>query len=83
MKGYRIQIIKSKLETYWYATCTGNTYWAVLEPKEEYQNYKVIVEGVVPIEGLGTKWVDFDDVIVLKESQIKIETEVSVKVIEL
>lgn len=82
MIGYRIQIIKAKLDSYWYASCTGNTYWAVLEAKDQHQNYKVIVEGIIPIEGLGTKYVDFDDAIVIKEATIKIDTSVTVKVIE-
>lgn len=83
MQGYRIQIIKAKLDSYWYSTCTGNTYWAVLEAKGEHQDYNVIVEGIVPIEGLGKKYIDFDDAIVLKEATIKIDTSVTVKVIEL
>lgn len=82
MIGYRIQIIKAKLDSYWYASCTGNTYWAVLEAKDGHQDYKVIIEGIIPIEGLGKKWVDFDDVLVLKEATIKIDTSVTVKVIE-
>ena len=83
MKGYRVQIIKAKLDSYWYSSCTGNTYWAVLEAKGEHQDYKIIVEGVVPIEGLGTRWVDYEDVLVLKEATIKIDTSVTVKVVEI
>jgi hypothetical protein len=84
MDGFRIQIIKAKLDSYWYAGCTGNVYWAVLHEREDnHQDYKVIVEGIVPLEGLGAKWVDFDDCIVIKEAKIAIETAVNVKVIEL
>lgn len=83
MKGYRIQIIKAKLDSYWYSTCTGNTYWAVLEEKDDHQDYRIIIEGILPIEGLGKKYVDFDDAIVLKVSTISIDTSVTVKVIEI
>lgn len=83
MKGYRIQIIKAKLDSYWYASHTGDTYWAVLEAKDDHQDYKIIIEGIVPIEGLSTRYVDFDDAAVLKEATIKIDTSVTVKVIEI
>lgn len=83
MQGYRIQIIKAKLESYWYAAKTGEVYWAVINQKDEYQDYKVIIEGIIPVEGLGTKYIDFDDVIVLKESIIRIDNSLNVKVVEL
>ena len=84
MNGFRIQIIRAKLESYWYAGCTGNVYWALLDERENnHQDYKIIIEGVIPIAGLGAKWVDYDDCIVIKESHIAIESSVSVKVIEL
>lgn len=84
MLGYRIQIIKAKLDSYWYASCTGNTYWAIKHDTEDgYQDFRAIEEGIIPIGGLGKKYIDINDVLVIKEATIRIDTEVTIKVIEI
>ena len=84
MKGYRIKVIKSNLNTYWYAKHIGEEFWAVLaENIDSSQDYKVILEGITPLSGFGTKWINFDDCEIIKESEIQIESHVVVNVVEI
>lgn len=84
MLGYRIQIIKAKLDSYWYAKFIDAECWAIKHDTEDgYQDFQVIEEGIIPIEGLGKKYIDINDVLVIKEATIRIDTEVTIKVIEI
>lgn len=84
MNGYRIQIIKAKLDSYWYAGATGNTYWAVKHNKDDtHQDFRIVEEGTILAENIGAKYVDIDDCLILKETLIRIDTLVTVKVVEM
>jgi hypothetical protein len=84
MRGFLIRITKAKLDSYWYAGLIGNEYWTLLEENpDNHMNYCVIFEGIIPNSGHGTKWVNFDDCEVIKESYIRIEKDSHISVIEI
>lgn len=84
MRGFLIKITKSKLDSYWYTGLIGNQYWTLLEENSDHHmNYRVIFEGIIPNNGNETKWVNFDDCEVIKESYIRIEKDSHISVIEI
>jgi len=84
MEGYRIKIIKSKMDSYWYAGLIDQQFWAVLVLNDnEEKEYKIVPEGATPLPGFSTKTVAFDDCTVIKKSKIQIESNVVVTVIEI
>ena len=85
MKGFKIQIIKSKLYSYWYASCIENVYWAVLHERNDgcQYDYEIIEEGECKPEGQAKRYVDFEDCVVIKECYLSIIETKSIKIIEL
>lgn len=86
MRAYRIQIIKAKLQTYWYANHTGETYWASENLKKNLttddMGYQIINEGLYTEKYDAVKWVNKDDCVVLKEADITVKKVTMVQVIE-
>jgi len=84
MRGIRIKIANSSLDTYWYAGLIGNEYWATLEENlDHHMSYKILLEGTIPAGGHGTKFVNFDDCEVIKEAYIRVESVTTTKIIEI
>lgn len=74
MKGFRIRITKAERETFWYANCIGNEYWATKETPSLGSNeveYIIISEGRNLVSS-GGKWVSEDDCEVIKQAHIEI-----------
>lgn len=86
MKAHRIQIIKAKLPTYWYANHTGEIYWASEDLRRNLatddMGYQIIHEGVYNEKYDGIRWVNKDDCVVLKEADITVRKVTMVQVIE-
>jgi hypothetical protein len=80
MIGFRIKIISSKYETYWYTANIGTEYWAIRNECDTH--YIIISEGTLPIKQYGDKFVDDADVIVLQTANIKVESVAMVKIID-
>jgi len=70
MKGFRIRIINAERETFWYANCIGNEYWATKESNVDGIEYIIIPEGNMPSSP--GKCVNEDDCEVLKQAHIEI-----------
>ena len=84
MKGYKIKVTQSKLDFYWYSTCIGDEFWSVLEETADSRlQFKVILEGKVPENGNGTRWIDFEDCEIIKESFIQVNLDKFVSVVEI
>jgi hypothetical protein len=71
MKGFRIRITKAERETFWYAKCIGNEYWAIKETNVDGIEYIIIPEGR-NLSSSGGKWVSEYDCEVIKESRIEL-----------
>ena len=83
MRGIRIKITNSSLDTYWYAGLIGNEYWATLEENlDHHMSYKIILDGIIPAGRHGTKFVNFDDCEVIRESDIRVYSVTDTKIIE-
>jgi hypothetical protein len=84
MKGYKIKVIQAKLDFYWYSTRIGEEFWSILEETSDSRlQYRVIIEGKVPENGNSTRWVDFDDCVIVKERFIRVDSEKFVSVVEI
>lgn len=88
MRGIRIKITNSALESYWYASLIGYEFWT-----EERINlagereYVIIVESINPsslpsLTSTG-KWVGENDCEVIREAYIRIESVTTTKIIEI
>lgn len=83
MIAHRIQIISSKLDTYWYAGKVGEIFWAIGTLVNESESvYHIISEGPSATFKDHTRWVGSEDVLVLGAAEIAIETTTKVKVIK-
>lgn len=83
MKGYQIQIIKAKLPTYWYANRIDEIYWASVDFRiTEDSGYQIIHEGVYNEKCNGIRWVNKEDCVVLKESEITVKEISTIEIIE-
>jgi hypothetical protein len=84
MKAFKVKINKANLESYWYSVFIGQEFWCYLEENlSGILQYKAILEGKIPEGGNCTKWINFDDCEVVKESYIRVETETFTTVVEI
>jgi hypothetical protein len=73
MKAFRIKIIKSSLDTYWYVGLIGKEFWAEEIITDGETHYRIIFESIHCTHSV-VRWVGKADCEVIKESFIKIET---------
>lgn len=87
--GFKIKIIKSGLNSYWYADHIDKEYWAYLD--EDQKKYVIIPEGVIYKENseykrsfkdFGNKCVFEEDCEVLKSSHIIVDIVATSKIID-
>jgi hypothetical protein len=87
--GFRIKIIGSAQETYWYNDHIDEEYWAYLD--EDQKNYVIIPEGAInransefkrTIKDFGDKVVIAEDCYVLKMSHIMVDTTTMSKIVD-
>jgi len=90
MIGYRIKIIKSLLDSYWYADHIGDEYWAYLD---DDQNYVIVPEGTIQkvnsefpkprtFRDFGDKVVITEDCKVLRNSYIIADITTTSRIVE-
>lgn len=86
MIGYRIKIITSKLDSYWYADYIDKEYWAYLD--DDQKNYVIIQEGIIYREqpdrnpNFGDKVVISEDCEVVGSSHILVDIVTTQKIID-
>jgi len=86
MIGFKIKVLKSKLDSYWYANQINREYWARLDDNQK--DYVVIPEGVfyrknsMKQNNFGDKCVIEEDCEVIDSSHIHINTNVSADIID-
>ena len=78
MIAHKIQIIKCSRGTYWYRESIGKIFWAI---KGEL-DFNIIKEGTVETTDT-IRFVDFDDVLELEVSDIKVEKIESIVITKL
>lgn len=83
MQAIRIKVTQARLESYWYSGNIGEEYWGILEEKfDARMHYKILFEGVIPKSGNGTRWVDFEDCVVIREADITITNDDCITITE-
>lgn len=78
MLAHKIQIIKCSKGTYWYRESIGETFWAT---KGEL-DFCIIKEGTIKSTDT-IRFVDFDDVLILEESDVVVERIESIVITKL
>lgn len=87
--GYRIKIIKSRLDSYWYAGSIGKEYWAYLDDNK--RDYIIITEGIIykdesgnlkQYKDYGKRCIVPEDCEVIRVSNIIVETSTTSKIID-
>ena len=83
MIGFKIKVLKSKLESYWYANNINREYWARLDDNQK--DYVVIPDGIFHTHNadrFGDKCVIAEDCEVDESSHILVNTYTSTIKIE-